>query len=50
MATLKVKFNKIKQDKNAKIPRSAEEDQQQIAEIDSFWLSDLNSIKSALNL
>jgi phage shock protein A len=50
MATLKVKLNKIKQDKNAKIPRSAEEDQQQIAEIDSFWLSDLNSIKSALNL
>jgi hypothetical protein len=50
MATLKIKLNKIKQDKKAKIPRSAEEDQQQIAEVDSIRLSTLNSIKYVLNM
>jgi len=49
-ATLKAKFDKIKQDKKAKIPRSTEEDQQQIAEIDSIRLSTLNSAKSVLNM
>jgi hypothetical protein len=38
MATLKAKLDKIKQYKKAKIPGSAEEDQQQIAEIDSIRL------------
>jgi hypothetical protein len=50
MATLKTKLDIIKQDKKAKIPRSAEEDQQQIPKIDSIMLSALNSIKSALNI
>jgi len=38
MATLKAKLDKIKQDKKAKIPGSAEGDQQQIAEIDRMRL------------
>ena len=50
MATVKIKLNKIKQDKRAKIPGSAKEDQQQIAEIDSIRFSALNSIKSVLNM
>jgi len=50
MATLKAKLDKIKQDKKAKIPGLAEEDQQQIVEVDSIRLSTLNSIKSALNM
>jgi hypothetical protein len=50
MATLKAKLDKIKQDKKAKIPGSAEEDQQQIAEVDNIWLSALSSIKSVLNM
>jgi hypothetical protein len=44
MTTLKAKLDKIKQDKKAKIPRSVEEDQQQIAEVNSIRLSALNSI------
>jgi len=50
MASLKTKLDKIKHEKKAKIPRSIEEDHQQIAEIDSIRLSALNSIKSALNM
>ena len=50
MATLKSKLNKIKQDKKVNIPRSAEEDQQQIVKVDSIRLSALNSIKSVLNM
>ena len=50
MATLKAKLDRIKQDKKAKIPGSAEEDQQQIAKVDSIRLSALNSIKSVLNM
>jgi hypothetical protein len=50
MTTLKTKLDKIKQEKKAKIPRSVEEDLQQIAEVDSIRLSAFNSIKSALNM
>jgi hypothetical protein len=50
MAILKAKLDRIKQDKKAKIPGSAEEDQQQIAKVDSIRLSALNSIESALNM
>jgi hypothetical protein len=50
MATLKAKLDRIKQDKKTKIPRSTDEDQQQIAEVDSIRLLALNSIKSALNM
>jgi hypothetical protein len=42
MASLKTKLDKIKQEKKAKILGSAEEDQQQIAEVDSIRLSALN--------
>ena len=50
MTSLKIKLDKIKHEKKVKIPRSAEEDRQQIAKIDSIRLSALNSIKSALNM
>jgi hypothetical protein len=50
MASLKMKLDKSKQEKKAKILRSAEEDQQQIAKIDSIRLSALNYIKSTLNM
>jgi hypothetical protein len=50
MARLKIKLDKIKHKKNAKIPRLAKEDQQQTAEVDSIRLSALNSIKSAVNM
>ena len=50
MATLKAKLDTIKQDKKAKIPESAKEDQQQIAKVDNIRLSPLNSIKYALNM
>jgi hypothetical protein len=48
MASLKTKLDKIKTEKKAKIPGSAEEDHQQIAKVDSIRVSTLNSIKSAL--
>jgi len=48
MASLKTKLDKIKTEKKAKIPGSAEEDHQQIAKVDSIRLSTLNSIMSAL--
>jgi hypothetical protein len=38
------------QEKKAKILRLVEEDQQQIAKVDSIRLSALKSIKSALNM
>ena len=50
MESLKIKLDKIKHEKKAKIPRSAEEDHQQIAKVDNIRLSDLNSIKSALHM
>jgi hypothetical protein len=50
MASLKIKLNKTKQEKKAKIPESAEEDQQQVADVDNIRFSTLNSIKSTLNI
>jgi hypothetical protein len=50
MANLKIKLEQIKQEMKAKIPGLAEDDQQQIAKIDSIRLSALNSIKSARNM
>jgi hypothetical protein len=50
MTILKIKVDKIKQDKKAKILGLAEEDQQQIAEIDNIRLSALNSINFVLDM
>ena len=50
MAFSNTKLDKIKQEKKANIPGSAEGDQQQIAEVDSIRHSALNSIKSPLNM
>jgi hypothetical protein len=50
MASVKINLDNFKEEKKAKIPRSAEEDQQQIAKVDNIRLSALNSIKSTLNI
>jgi len=50
MASLKARLDKVKQDKKAKTPGSAEEDQQQIAEVDNIRLSTSNFIKFVLNV
>jgi len=50
MACLKLKLDKIKHEKKAKILGSAKEDHQQIAKVDSIRLSVLNTIKSILNM
>jgi hypothetical protein len=50
MAGLKTKLDKIKHEKKAKIPGTAEEDHQQIAETDNIQILALNCIKSVLNM